>query len=101
MALFPFYSVRKPRQYDHKTIYYDPRKEAMQERELRIKREMGLEEPDKDYKPQVRGSFIEGTTHLRKSNAKGDNANSRLYKSGRLILFATLLVLIFWFLLRG
>ena len=26
MALFSFYNVRKPRQFDHKPIYWDPHK---------------------------------------------------------------------------
>ena len=26
MALFSFYNMRKPRQYDHKPIYWDPHK---------------------------------------------------------------------------
>ena len=32
MALFSFYNVRKPRQFDHKPIYWDPHKEAMEDR---------------------------------------------------------------------
>ena len=32
MALFSFYNMRKPRQFDHKPIYWDPHKEALEER---------------------------------------------------------------------
>lgn len=42
MALFSFYNVRKPRQFNHKPIYWDPHKEAMEERVRKMKREMGL-----------------------------------------------------------
>lgn len=28
MALFSFYNTRKPRQFNHKPIYWDPHKEA-------------------------------------------------------------------------
>jgi hypothetical protein len=44
MALFSFYNVRKPRQFDHKPIYWDPHKEAMEDRIRKVKREIGMEE---------------------------------------------------------
>ena len=37
MALFSFYNVRKPRQFNHKPIYWDPHKEAMEERVRKMK----------------------------------------------------------------
>lgn len=43
MALFSFYNMRKPRQFDHKPIYWDPHKEALEERISKVKREMGVE----------------------------------------------------------
>ncbi|MDL2265474.1 hypothetical protein LJC57_06860 [Parabacteroides sp. OttesenSCG-928-G07] len=97
MALFSFYNVRKPRQYSHKPIYWDPRKEALEERRAKIKREMGLEKPE-EYKPQIKGTFIEGTTHLRKSRMRGDDTRSRKYKNVKLIISLTLLALIFWYM---
>ena len=42
MALFSFYHMRKPRQFEHKPIYWDPHKEALEERVSKIKREMGI-----------------------------------------------------------
>lgn len=35
MALFSFYNMRKPRQFDHKPIYWDPHKEALEERTVK------------------------------------------------------------------
>ena len=32
MALFSFYNVRKPRQFEHKPIYWDPDKEELEKR---------------------------------------------------------------------
>ena len=61
MALFSFYNVRKPRQFEHKPIYWDPDKEELEKRVHRVKREMGLEEESvEEYKDAIRGSFIEG-----------------------------------------
>ena len=53
MALFSFYNMRKPRQYDHKPIYWDPHKEALEERISKVKREMGVEESLEEYKPHI------------------------------------------------
>ena len=72
MALFSFYNMRKPRQFDHKPIYWDPHKEALEERISKVKREMGVEEPLEEYKPHIKGTFIEGTSHLKKSVGRGE-----------------------------
>lgn len=70
MGLFSFYNNRRPRQYDHKPIYFDPHKEAMEERVRKIKKEMGLIEQDEDFKPSIKGTFVEGTSHLKKGFRK-------------------------------
>lgn len=98
MALFSFYNVRKPRQYEHKPIYWNPRKEALDERARKIKREMGLEESLDDYKPQIKGTFVEGTLHLKKSQEKGDDSRSRVYKNMKLIIVAVILGVLYWYL---
>jgi hypothetical protein len=99
MALFSFYSVRKPRQFEHKPIYWDPRKEALEERTRRIKRELGvLDEPLENYKPDIKGKFIEGTTHLKKSQMRGDNVRNRKYKSVRLVVVLAVLAALLWVL---
>lgn len=99
MALFSFYNQRKPRQFDHKPIYWDPHKEAREERVRRIKREMGMEEESlEDYKPQIKGTFIEGTSHLKKSRSKGDDARSRKYRNVKLAVALAVLAALFWYL---
>lgn len=98
MALFSFYNVRKPRQFEHKPIYWDPRKEAMEERVHKVKREMGLEETEEEYKPQIKGTFIEGTSHLKRSRDKGENSRSREYKNVKLLIALAVLALLFWYL---
>jgi hypothetical protein len=99
MALFSFYSLRRPRQFDHKPIYWNPRKEALDDRVRKVKREMGvLEEEPEDYKPSIKGSFIEGTSHLKKSKSKGEDVGTRLYQNTRLALILAVLGVIFWYL---
>ena len=97
MALFSFYNVRKPRQFEHKPIYWDPDKEELEKRVHRVKREMGLEEESvEEYKDAIRGSFIEGTTDLKKSKSRGDDPRSRHYKNMKLLLALVALAFLFW-----
>ncbi|MCC8154636.1 MAG: hypothetical protein LIP01_10725 [Tannerellaceae bacterium] len=98
MALFSFYNTRKPRQFEHKPIYYDPRKEALEERISKAKKEMGLEQSEEEYKPNIKGTFVEGTSHLKKNRAKGLDSRGRTYKNVKLIVLLVLLLIIGWFL---
>jgi len=98
MGVFQFYNLRKPRQFEHKPIYYDPRKEALERRIHKVKMEMGLEETDyEQYKEDIRGSFIDATKHLKKSKEKGDDIRNRMYKNMRLILILAVLGVLFWY----
>ena len=98
MGIFYFYNVRKPRQYEHKPIYFDPRKEALERRIHKAKVELGVAEPDyEQMKEDIRGSFIEGTTHLKKSKNKGDDIRNRVYKNMRLLLILSILCVLFWY----
>ena len=98
MGIMSFYKLRKPRQFDHKPIYFDPRKEALAKRVHKVKMELGVEETDyEQYKEAIRGSFIEGTTHLKKSKNRGDDIRNRVYKNMRLLLLIAILGFLFWF----
>lgn len=100
MGMFPFYNMRKPRQFEHKPIYWDPRKEALEERIRKVERELDeKKEVDlENYKPSIKGTFVEGTSHLKKSKEKGDTSKDRTYKSMRLLLILAVLLAIFWIL---
>ncbi len=63
MGLF---SVRKPRGFRRSYIYYDQRKEQRQQIKERAEREMGVL-PPKEFSPEdIRGKFVEATTHLKR-----------------------------------
>lgn len=98
MGMFSFYNVRKPRQYEHKPIYWNPHKEALDKRIHDAKREMGLEIPGEEYKPSIKGTFVEGTSHLKKSRDKGDDVRGRTYKNVKLLLAAAILGGLLWYL---
>lgn len=68
MGLF---SMRKPRGYHHEYIYVDERKEKLQKIEESAKRDLGMI-PPKEFSPEdIRGKFIEGTTHLKRRKESG------------------------------
>lgn len=98
MALFSFYNVRKPRKFNHQPIYWDPRKENLEERTRKIKRELGLEKVDENYKPQIKGTFVEGTTHLKRRVEKGETSQSRSYKNVKLAVALAVLLVLLWYL---
>lgn len=93
-----FFKMRKPRSFEHKPIYWDPKREKAEERERRIKRELGMEEDLNEYKPSIKGSFVEGTSHLKKSIDRGNTAESRKYKSMRLLIILAAMLVIGWIL---
>lgn len=98
MALSSFYNMRKPRQFNHQPIYFDPRKEALEERIRKAEIEMGIrKESLEDYKPSIKGTFIEGTTHLKRSRAKGDTVRDRGYRNMRLLLILVVVLAMFWY----
>jgi hypothetical protein len=98
MALFSFYNMRKPRQFNHRPIYWDPRREALDERIRKVEIEMGVrEETVEEYKPQIKGTFVQGMSHLRKSRAKGDDMRSRIGKNMKLLLILSILAVLFWY----
>ena len=58
------FNVRKPRGFNHQYIYVDERKEKLAKMEEDAKRDLGI-------LPDIRGKFIEGTTHLKRRKESG------------------------------
>ena len=72
----------------------------MEERISKVKRELGMEEPLEEYKPHIKGTFIEGTSHLKKSIGKGEDARSRKYRNVKLMVVLVVLIALFWLLMK-
>ncbi len=88
-----FFNLYKPRKYDYRYIYYDPKKEAQKEREKRLA-EGG--ESDGEFKTTIRrGSFREEAAR-NKSSRSGQVAKSNI----RLILILFFLLLLAYYLLK-
>ncbi len=70
MGMF-FNSMRKPRRFNHQYIYVDERKEKLAKMKENAKRELGML-PPKEFSPEdIRGKFVEGTTHLKRRKESG------------------------------
>ncbi|HJA86293.1 MAG TPA: hypothetical protein H9950_08940 [Candidatus Bacteroides avicola] len=63
--------LRRPRGYHHTYIYVDERREQLEQRKEAIRRELGLAKPSPPRPEDIRGKFVEATTHLRRSKQKG------------------------------
>ena len=65
------FTMRKPRGFNHPYIYVDERKEKLAKMEESAKRELGML-PEKEFSPEdIRGKFVEGTTHLKRRKESG------------------------------
>lgn len=68
MSLF---KTRELRRIEHNYICYDERKEKLKKIEESAKRELGML-PEKEFKPEdIRGKFVEQTTHLKRYKENG------------------------------
>ena len=68
MSLF---KTREPRRFEHNYIYYDERKAKLRNIEETAKRELGML-PEKEFNPEdIRGKFVEQTTHLKRYKEEG------------------------------
>lgn len=65
------FAMRKPRGFNHSYIYVDERKEKLAKMEENAKCDLGML-PEKKFSPEdIRGKFIEGTTHLKRRKESG------------------------------
>ena len=83
-----FLIFKKPeyRRFNLKPRYWDPAKEEREERERRVKAELGLKDDDKTYIPNIKEQFRQ-EYEKRKANRNGLNSNYAL----RLFMILTLL----------
>ena len=66
-----FISMRQHRVVNHEFIYVDELKEKLAKMEENAKRDLGML-PEKEFNPEdIRGKFVEGTTHLKRRKASG------------------------------
>lgn len=98
MAL-KFFHLPKSRQFNIPYRFYDPSKEDREDRENRIKEELGIMEKaeiNPSFKPNIRGQFRQAMGRASKSASDARrSSNIRL-----IILIATLFLLTYLFFFR-
>lgn len=91
-----FFHTPKPKQFSFRPRFYDPEKEDFEQREQRIKEELGIATEKtydgKSYRERIRGSF----RNHGGSNTK-TSEDARRSQNTRLIIMIVLLALIFYF----
>ncbi len=96
MGIASMFKPRKPRGFHHQYIYFDERKARLDKIEERARRELGMEDA-KPYDPEnIRGSFIEGTTHLKRRKERGQRLGL-----GVMLFIIVALLLILHYLMTG
>lgn len=91
------FTMRKPRGFNHQYIYVDERKEKLAKMEEKAKRELGML-PEKKFAPEdIRGKFVEGTTHLKRRKQSG----RRPVHLGLIIILIALLAFLWHYLQTG
>ena len=92
MKIITMFRTPRPKQFEYRPIYYDPRKDELKERESRIKQELGL--ADKD---SPRGSMIKGRIrehYEKRIKGRGDRKSTL-----RLVVIFVVLCLIAYYLI--
>ncbi len=96
------FTTQKPRRFERKNYFGNERKEWLEARVRKVKREMG-ELPDEEWKAEesIRGTFIEGTRHLKRRKERdeeeGTGKNNRYVKLGVALI---LLCVVFYYLIK-
>jgi hypothetical protein len=89
-----FFKTGKPRRFNHPYIYHDERKEKLARMEEDARRDLGLS-PPKAFSPEdIRGKFIEGTTHLKRRR----QSSRKPVRTGVILILIALLIFIWHFL---
>ena len=120
MGIQTFFKQRRPRQFEHKLIYWDPRKEELEKRVERIRQEMiaaGELDPQAptsevptdgdqtaplspstyDSSEQIRGAFMHSARHLSQQHKRGITSSDRDQRIIKLMLALMVLGLFFWY----
>ncbi|HCK24102.1 MAG TPA: hypothetical protein DHW31_04830 [Bacteroides graminisolvens] len=91
------FGIRKPRGFNHQYIYVDERKEKLTKMEEDAKRDLGML-PEKEFSPEdIKGKFVEGTTHLKRRKQSG----RKPIHVGIVVIIIALLIYLWHYLLTG
>ena len=91
------FGIRKPRGFNHQYIYVDERKEKLTKMEEDAKRDLGML-PEKEFSPEdIKGKFVEATTHLKRRKQSG----RKPIHVGIVVIIIALLIDLWHYLMTG
>lgn len=97
------FTTSKPKKFEHKSPFAaNERKAWLEARVRKVKREMG-ELPDEEVRAEevIRGTFIEGTKHLKRRKEKeAEEGETRNNRYAKLAIGIVLLSIVFYYLIK-
>ena len=91
------FGIRKPRGFNHQYIYVDERKEKLTKMEEDAKRDLGML-TEKEFSPEdIKGKFVEATTHLKRRKQSG----RKPIHVGIVVIIIALLIYLWHYLMTG
>ena len=91
MALFNFFGIQEHRVYDHKPMYYDPKKEER-------RRYFGAVDGSDKKEDYVPGSMVRGS--MRDSSYQNTNKTMKRVTTIISVITIVLIILTIWFILK-
>lgn len=86
-----FFKIPRHRQFNYQPLYYNPEKEERESRNQEIRKEMGIVEVEKEYKPTIRRGSMQSYFKANKRATRNSNL--------RLVLIIVFLLFLAYFLL--
>ncbi|MBR5715882.1 MAG: hypothetical protein IKX59_04795 [Bacteroidales bacterium] len=97
------FSTNKPKRFEHVSHFTkNERKQWLEARVRKVKREMG-ELPDEELKAEeiIRGTFIQGTKHLKRRKEKEDAEGGQGNRYIKLAVAIVVMIIIFVYLIKS
>ena len=100
MAIFPFYSQRKPRGFQYTSIYTDERKEELKRKVESARREINGESnlTGEDVKDHLRGAFHSQSKTLKGRKSRPGSHSNAASSNWKLLIAIAVLAALVWFL---
>ena len=95
-----FFKCPKPRQFNYKPLYYDPKKEEWEEKKRRVLGEEALADEDKKQEKYVPGSYIQ-KARLNRITAEPEKKQKQNTFIIRFIIVLALLFIIAYFIINS
>ncbi len=96
MGFTSFFKPPKHRQFNIEPRYWDPAKEAREDRERRIKAELGIKDENGEYIPNIKGRMKSELQHRHLANDRAKRKSNLM-----LVVIFILLVIIAYLFLYG